>query len=163
MTGHKADRKGRRPKATDPEEIAQILEYARIHDTAEAAEKYGVSVRTIRRWRSKVRSGDSPDVAALVTAQRKETYRRSADLICDTVDQLLRELQLRKEKLSNDELISAVEKVGQLRVQRDALNPHVEPAHADQPDEGAEAGGGTDPEREGGPSGGADEGREQVH
>jgi len=146
VTDRQATAKRRRPpKATDPEEQAAILAYAKLHTTQEASEKFGISSRSIERWRSDVNNGRAPKLAALVEAARKEANRRNADLICETTDQLLIELQSRKTKLSNEELIDAVEKVGNLRVSRDALNPHGEPASTDQPGSSTAASGSADP------------------
>lgn len=166
MSGQKAAKRGRRPKATDPYELAAILEYARLHDDAKAAEKFGISARTIRRHRKAMQEGQAPETAKLVLEQRKAIATRSADLICDTVDQLLIELQSRKAKLSNGELIEAVEKVGGLRISRDALTDHgsnAQPANADQPHPDAEADGGEAPEGTSGAAGGTGNGLGQTH
>jgi len=139
MNEAKADRKDpakrRRPTTrTDPEEQAAILAYSKLHGTPKAAEKFGISTRAVERWRQQMRAGKAPELAALVEAQRAEQAKRHGDLIFEATEDLLQELRERRGKLTNSELIEAVDKVGRLRLERDFMRDSEEPAlHVDLP------------------------------
>lgn len=138
--GQKADKSGHRPKALPDSEVAEILFYAETHTTKETAEKFRVSERSVRRYRADEKGGACPEVTRLVRVEREALLVRNRDLICETVDKALRELQSRFGKLSDKDLIDAIDKVGALRVTQEALNGNRdEPADAAEQGPGAEA------------------------
>jgi transposase len=66
-----------------------VLHFARLHGPTAAARRYGVSVRTIRRWRVRWRQGG---LAALVPRYPRRRGRRGTARVIELVGQARREL-----------------------------------------------------------------------
>lgn len=119
MAGRK---KGRPPKRLCNEEAATILAYAKRHGAAKAAMQYGVSKRTIQRYRTRLKSGTDQDLADLVAQKEAEVARRNSDELSDTFHAVLREVRLRLKSMSHAEVTSALATVGELQVAILVLN-----------------------------------------
>lgn len=158
-TPPKKPRRGRRPKVVEPNEIAAILAYASLHDDKAAAGQFKVSPRTIQRWRSALRAGSLPEVAKLVATQRTEAIERNQDLLVETLDKFLRQLQTKVEGFTNEELIDGCKMLGELRQGRDFLNEDVDGPRPNQPSARDEAPAGGAQGRTRKPASGADAGR----
>ena len=66
-----------------------VLHFARLHGPTAAARRFGVSVRTIRRWRVRWRAGG---LAALVPRYPRRRGRRITPRVIELVGQARREL-----------------------------------------------------------------------
>ena len=66
-----------------------VLHFARVHGPTAAGRRFGVSVRTIRRWRARWRQGG---LAALVPRYPKRRGRRVSPRVIELVTQARREL-----------------------------------------------------------------------
>jgi hypothetical protein len=132
----------RKPKALEPDEMAEILAYAQLQGLKSAGERYGISERTIGRWRKDLKEGRRPELSKLVDLQRAEAATLRKDRIGETLDLMLVELQSRRTSMTPSELIDAVEKVGELRVTRDVFSPDGQSTTKDQQDPRPDTGAG---------------------
>jgi hypothetical protein len=141
----KPTRRGRKPKKTDPVEMAAILAHASLHDAKSAASKFSVSERTIARWRAALAAGDLPEVAKLVGQQKQKTLERCSDLLNETFDMSLRALQKKLDEMTGRQIVGACKILGELRQGRDFLSdpdPDVERSGAGESPAGDEEGAG---------------------
>lgn len=112
---------GRPPKRIDQQELATILSFGDLHGDKAAAERFGVSLRTIQRRRAALRNGDDAQLAALVIEAKGRGLERCADLLTATYEVALRRLDQLIPEASFDETLSAVRVVGDLHLARAAL------------------------------------------
>lgn len=106
----------------DDEDRAAAVSFAVSHGVRLAAEQFRVSERTIKRWKRQAESGRDPDLARRVKAEERERIRRRRDLL-DQLFEVVARRALELAKQSNDlrEIANLLEKVGNLRLSRDAL------------------------------------------
>lgn len=110
----------------DTKQEAAILAYAAEHGVGAAAEKFSVSRRSIQRMRGRAESGEAPKVAELVEEARERAIKRHEDLLANTLEQGLKQLQKRYETIESKDLIKALEMLGEMQVKRDYLKDDVE-------------------------------------
>lgn len=108
----------RPPKKLDPAELATILAYAGTHTDKAAAEKFGLSTRTILRHKEAIRDGKAPELAALVAQQKQVAYERCADLLTETYELSLRRLQELLPTATGQLALDSAKVLGELRITR---------------------------------------------
>lgn len=108
-----------KPKTPSDPEVAEILAYADKETNAAAAEKFGVSDRTIRRWKSRVESGKWPAMADLVRQLKTAAIERCKDLLADVYETSLRLLKDKMPTATYRELLETVVETGGLKQMRD--------------------------------------------
>jgi transposase len=141
MGAVKGRKPGKRPpKSIDPSEAATILAFGDLHTDDEAAKKFGVSKRTIERWRAAARAGAKPELAALVAERKKAALEKHAGLL----DEFFAEaLEAGRAKLKNAKentlrsIVGAIKIAGELRIQRDLLRDDGDDPELHQPSSGA--------------------------
>lgn len=112
---------GRPPKTPPVQVVAEILIYADKETVAAAAAKYGVSDRTIHRWKARVELGTWQPVADLVAKTRAAIAVRVQDLLTEAYEVSLRRVIAEVPTASIDQAIRAAEMCGGLKLTRDAL------------------------------------------
>lgn len=125
-------------KAIDPAEVATILAYGDRHGDKAAAAKFGVSHRTLQRYRAAVREGKAPELAKLVTDQKAAAIERCQDLLTETYEAVLRRLQVVLPNATPREVIGAAKIIGELHMTRSALEGDDEQPGSDGPGEAAQ-------------------------
>lgn len=120
-------RRRRPPKAIAPEELATILAYAALHSDKDACEKFGVSARTLQRYRADLRSGKHPSLAALVEQKKQLAIERCEDRLQRVYERALDALEKRfaeeglETRMTGRELVGAIHILGNQLVTRQAL------------------------------------------
>jgi hypothetical protein len=117
----KKAKRGHQGQTLEPQTVALILSVAAKDGIPAAVERYGVSERTIHRWKTKVSSCKWPEVAELVSAFRKEATERCKDLLTEVYEQALKTLREKMPNASYREVLETVDKTGGLKELRDAL------------------------------------------
>ncbi len=112
----------RPPKRIDSTELATILSYGDMHGDKAAAEKFGVSLRTIQRRRAELREGKDDALAALVVSAKSKAVAGREALLASTYETALRRLETLLPTADFDQTVSAVKVVGDLQLAHDALN-----------------------------------------
>ena len=108
-------------KAMDPAELATILAYGDRHGDKAAADKFGVSNRTLQRYRAAMRDHRAPELSRLVAHQKERAVERCLDLLTETYEAALKRLQEVLPHAEPREVIGAVKIVGELCLTRNAL------------------------------------------
>lgn len=140
--GHKnPPRQGRPPKSVDTAEAATILAFGELHTDEEAAKKFGVSKRTIERWRAAAREGKRPELAALVAENKRVALDKHSELLDEFFADAL-EAGRAKLKASSENtlrsIVGAIKIAGELRIQRDLLKDDDDDPGLHQSSSGAE-------------------------
>jgi len=124
-------------KAVDPAELAAILTFAELHGDKAASEQFGVSCRTLQRYRAELRAGRHPALAALVAQKKTDTAQRFEDQLTGVYERGLEALRRRIDDTGQDtrmkdrDLIGAVHILGNQLVTRRALTGDDEPTRDD--------------------------------
>lgn len=101
----------------DPETVAQILVDATALGDAAAAERHGVSVRTIGNYRALLRRDPEGEAAELFAVKRKAISERWLRSTADARDKLLAKVLTLVEKAEPEQLRDVV---GALKIVHDA-------------------------------------------
>lgn len=115
------------PKRPSPERMAEILSIVDIEPPNKIADKYGVSERTIWRWKAAMAKGELPDVARLVSKLKSAAAQACKDLLTSTFDASLRRIGAQLPRASISEAIKAAEMCGDLLITRKVLNVEGDP------------------------------------
>lgn len=117
-----ARRRTRRAPKTPPDPlVAEILVFADKETATEAAAKYGVADRTIRRWRARIEAGQWPQMADLVRQVKAAAIERCKDLLADVYESSLRLLKEKMPQATYRELLETAIETGGLKELRGAL------------------------------------------
>lgn len=149
----------RKRKSVAPELIAAVLTHADLQSSDPAAAlHFGVTERSVRRWRSQMLAGELPDVARLVRQKKAEALEKHADQLDRVFSKFLTAIEMRLEDPEADNslrgLIGGAKVTGELRIQRDMLAEDVngKPAGSDSARPGATEATGPHPGGTGGAS-----------
>ena len=112
----------RPPKRIEASELAAVLSYGDLHGDKAAAEKFGVSLRTLQRRRAEVRDGKNDKLAALVVGAKSKAVAGREALLAETYGAALERLRDLLPGADFDQTVSAVKVVGDLQLATDALN-----------------------------------------
>lgn len=109
-------------------EIANILAYGEIHGDAAAAAHFGVSLRSVQRYRKRVKEGTNPELTRAVAEKSKHIASKYGDLMDQVFELSLQALKTRVQTASKNTapiedraLIGAIKILGEQRVTRDFL------------------------------------------
>lgn len=109
-------------------EIANILAYGAIHGDAAAAAHFGVSLRSVQRYRKRVKEGTNPELTRAVAEKSKHIASKYGDLMDEVFELSLHALKTRVQTASKNNapiedraLIGAIKILGEQRVTRDFL------------------------------------------
>ena len=109
-------------------EIANILAYGEIHGDAAAAAHFGVSLRSVQRYRKRVKEGTNPELTRAVAEKSKHIASKYGDLMDEVFELSLQALKTRVQTASKNTapiedraLIGAIKILGEQRVTRDFL------------------------------------------
>ncbi len=109
-------------------EIASILTYGEIHGDRKAAAHFGISLRTIQRYRKQLKEGDNPEMARVVAEVSQHVATKHRDLMDEVFELSLQSLKVRvvsalanKSPIKDRSLIEAIRILSEQRVTRDFL------------------------------------------
>jgi len=159
MTAKKAAAK-RPPKALDVGELAVILAHADRHGDKATQKQFGISRRTLQRYREAIRAGRAPELAQLVTDQKKAALQRCSDLLSETYEMALKQLQTTLPSATVREAVGAVKILGELRLTSKGLGLDDKQPGDSGEGESPQADGGRDP---GAPAAGPRGGASEIH
>lgn len=112
---------GRRPNTLDKAELAIILSHAATFGTAAAAKQFKLNERTIQRHQKAVREGKDAKLSEMIATEADRAARRNRSKLQLALDTLLdRTIEMAPTAKFN-ELVNAVEKIGDLVTQRKVL------------------------------------------
>lgn len=158
-------RRKRPPKSIPLDELASILAYADLQSDKAAADKFGVSERTLQRYRARVRSGAHPQLAELVEQRKYQTAERCANLLVEVYEKGLAALGRRIEdsaaesRMKDRDLVGAIHILGNQLVTRKVLiEDEQQPSGCDRPSAAPAAAGSRGPGTAAGEAG-----RTQLH
>lgn len=119
--------KRKRPtKSMDVVEVAAALTFGDAYGDNAAAERYGVSARTLQRYRQRIREGSAPELAVLVAEKRAAVAAKHRDQLDEVFGEMLTALKKRVQDTQNPmldrDLVGAIKIVGDQRTTRDALD-----------------------------------------
>ena len=110
-------------------EIATILAYGDIHGDAAAATQFGKTLRTVQRYRRKVKEGTDPELVRAVAEKAKYVAAQHGELMDQVLELGLQQLKVRvltassnKAPIDDRSLIGAIKVLFEQRVTRDFLN-----------------------------------------
>ena len=106
------------PKRPCPERMAEILICTDIETVQATSAKYGVSERTIWRWKAALTAGELPEVADLVAQLKDAATQRCKDLLGETFEAALRRIVAQLQTASIAEAVKAAEMCGDLLIAR---------------------------------------------
>lgn len=136
--------KKRPPKALEPGELAVILAHAERHGDRATQKQFGISRRTLQRHREAIRDGRAPELAQLVADQKKVALARCSDLLTETYELALKQLQTTLPNATVRESVGAVKILGELRLTGKGLGlDEQQPGDNREGPNPQEAGGGT--------------------
>ena len=115
-------------RAIETEEIAAILSYGDIHGDSAAARQFGVSLRTVQRYRKKLKLGSDPELTQAVAEKSRTVAEKYGDLMDEVFELALQALKTRVQTahdnvapIEDRALIGAIKILGDQRVTRDFL------------------------------------------
>jgi hypothetical protein len=111
----------KKPVDLTPEHVAEVLSFATEKGPAAAAAQYGVSERSIWRWRARVKAGKWPEVADIVRGVRQAAVEHCKDLLTQVYEKSLTRLLRKMPRATYKELLDTMEKAGGLKELREAL------------------------------------------
>jgi hypothetical protein len=122
-TKRKSDGKPRRPSPKRPsdERLAEILTFEATETVEKTAAKFGMSERSIWRWKAMVGRGELPEVAALVRQIKSSAVQRCKDLLTEAYEASLRRMIALLPDSTIEQAIKAGEMCGGLKITKDAL------------------------------------------
>jgi hypothetical protein len=118
----------RNGRPLDTEEIAAILSYGDIHGDSAAARQFGLSLRTVQRYRRKLKEGLDPALSQAVVKTRQTVAQKYGDLMDEVFELGLIALKARIQTacdnpapIEDRALIGAIKIIGDQRTVRDFL------------------------------------------
>lgn len=109
-------------------EIATILAYGDIHGDAAAATQFGKTLRTVQRYRRKVKDATDPELVRAVAEKAKHVAAQHGELMDQVLELGLQQLKVRvltassnKAPIDDRSLIGAIKVLFEQRVTRDFL------------------------------------------
>ena len=105
----------------DPEKVAAALAVEVTSGAKAAAEAFGLSVRSIRRYKAFVAAHPDAPLAVAVRGARARALRRVDDLLTQTWEAFLHRLQELLPKATMAETVEGAKVIGELRITQEAL------------------------------------------
>ena len=102
--------------------MAEILIFADKSTFEAAEEKYGVSARSIWRWKAQIAKGKMPHVAELVRELTVQTIERVKDLLEDVYEMSLQKMKDKMSDASYRDVLDTAVQLGGLKAFRDGIS-----------------------------------------
>ena len=108
--------------------LAQALALADLSGPSVAASKFSMSVRSIRRYQARLKKGELPQLAGLVTTAASTIAEDTRDLLDAVFEAYLNRMKELAKTATHAQAAVLFEKLAEVKLTRESLaNGHVEP------------------------------------